>query len=78
MIEYCDVLLASQVDYEEPMGYKGKTPWITLNGEELADSQIIMENLGPKFSKDLSAHLSNEEKAVARSLRIMLEDHFLW
>ncbi|KAK7069366.1 hypothetical protein SK128_002949, partial [Halocaridina rubra] len=66
------------VDYEEPTGPKGKSPWITLNGEEIADSQLIMERLGPKYGKDFSTHLSPEEKVIARSMRIMVEDHFLW
>ncbi|XP_042863715.1 failed axon connections homolog [Penaeus japonicus] len=67
-----------QVDYEEPMGPKGKSPWITLNGEDMADSQLIMERLGPKFQKDLSSHLTAQEKAVAHSMRVMLDEYFLW
>ena len=36
-------------DYEEPQSAKGKTPWITINGEDIADSQIAMEYLAEKF-----------------------------
>ncbi|XP_050691501.1 failed axon connections homolog [Eriocheir sinensis] len=67
-----------EVDYEEPQGSKGKSPWITLNGEDLADSQFIMDHLGTKFAKDLSAHLSGEEKAVAHAFRNTLESNFLF
>ncbi|XP_050691503.1 failed axon connections homolog [Eriocheir sinensis] len=67
-----------EVDYEEPFGSKGKCPWITLNGEDLADSQFIMDYLGTKFAKDLSAHLSGEEKAVAHAFRNTLESNFFW
>ena len=30
-----------------------KSPWITLNGEDISDSQIIVETLARKFGKDL-------------------------
>ncbi|XP_047484501.1 failed axon connections homolog isoform X2 [Penaeus chinensis] len=67
-----------QIDHDEPMGVKGKSPWITLNGEDMADSQLIMEYLGPKYRKDLTSHLTPEEKAVAHSLQIMIDEYFLW
>ena len=57
---------------------KGKTPWITINGEDIADSQHIIEYLSKHFNIDMCAHLSDEERAVARSMRIMLEDHLYW
>ncbi|KAK7082016.1 hypothetical protein SK128_002001 [Halocaridina rubra] len=67
-----------QIDHEESLGPKGKSPWITLNGEEIADSQIIMDRLGLEYGKEFSAHLSLEEKAVAQAMRIMVEEHLLW
>ncbi|XP_063599116.1 failed axon connections homolog [Penaeus indicus] len=67
-----------QIDHEEPMGPKGKTPWITLNGEDMGDSQMIMEKLAAKFGKEFDTHLSQEEKAVAHSLRIMVDEYFVW
>ncbi|EFX81103.1 hypothetical protein DAPPUDRAFT_303601 [Daphnia pulex] len=54
--------------FEEPMGLKGKTPWITLNGDNIADSQLCMELLARKFHKDCSSHLSPKEQAIARGL----------
>jgi len=66
------------VDFEEPMGKKGKMPWITLNNEEFTDSSLIIELLSRKFQKDLSSHLSEEEKAVARAFQIMAEEHLYW
>lgn len=67
-----------EVDYTEPMGPKGKLPWITLNGESIGDSQLIIEKLGRKFGKDFSAHLTPKEVGVAQAMRIMTEEHFLW
>ena len=57
------------------MGPKGKMPWITLNVEEYADSTLIIDMLSTKFQKDLTAHLSSEEKAVGRAFQIMTEEH---
>ena len=59
-------------------GAKGKTPWITFNGENIADSQLIVEHLSRHFDLDMNSHLSREEKAIARSMRIMIEDHLYW
>ena len=40
-------------DHEFPLSpYTGKSPWVTLNGEELHDSQLIVEALTRKFGKD--------------------------
>lgn len=69
---------APQIDHEEPLGPKGKTPWITLNGEDVGDSQMIIEKLAAKFGKEFDAHLSQEEKAVAHALRIMVDEYFFW
>lgn len=65
-------------DFDEPMGPKGKTPWMTLNGVDTADSQLCIELLASKFKKDHSFHLTDEEKAVARAIQIMAEEHLYW
>lgn len=65
-------------DFEVPISPRGKTPWITLNGEDFSDSQLCVEMLSTKFRKDLGSHLSDEERAVARAFQIMMEDHFYW
>ena len=68
----------TQNDFKDPMGPKGKTPWITLNGKKMGDSQLCLELLAETFHKDFSGHLSAEEKAVARAFQIMAEDHLYW
>lgn len=68
----------TQNDFKDPMGPKGKTPWITLNGKKMGDSQLCLELLAETFHKDISGHLSVEEKAVARAFQIMAEDHLYW
>ena len=66
------------MDCEQPMGPKGKFPWITLNGEDFTDSQLIIEHLNSVFEKNFSYHLTTEQKATARAFRIMAEEHLLW
>jgi len=68
----------NQLDFEEMMGPKGKMPWITLNNEEFTDSSLIIELLSRKFQKNVSSHLTEEEKAVARAFQIMTEEHLYW
>jgi glutathione S-transferase len=46
---------------------KGQIPYISLNGQDYADSQFIIEFLGEKYNKDLTAHLSPADRGVARS-----------
>lgn len=68
----------TQTDFTEPFGPKGKMPWMTLNGEHIADSQICLEYLARKFNKNFSSHLTPEEQAVSRAMQIMAEEHLLW
>ncbi|KAB7500445.1 Failed axon connections-like protein [Armadillidium nasatum] len=65
-------------DDRYPYGPKGKAPWITLNGKDYADSQLIIEFLGKEFRKDFCNSLSKEEKAVSRAMQIMAEEHVLF
>lgn len=64
------------MDFEEPFGPKGKTPWITLNGEELTDSQLVMEELARRY--ELTDNLTVEQQAVARALTVMVDEHLIW
>ncbi|CAI9724091.1 Hypothetical predicted protein [Octopus vulgaris] len=70
--------LPYQVDYCFDMSPKHKTPWITYNGEVVSDSQFIIEYLNEKFNIDLSSHLTDEQRGVARAMRKMLEEDLLW
>ena len=67
-----------QIESEEPMGSKGKLPWITLNGEDYSDSELIIQKLQVKFNKFPDADVSKEDKAVGLAMRIMMEEHMLW
>jgi len=57
---------------------KGQLPFVELNGEEIADSSIIIKQLTDKFNSDLDADLTPEQKLVAHANIMMIENHFLW
>jgi glutathione S-transferase len=52
---------------------KGKMPYATIDGELVADSQIIIDRL--KAIADPDAWLSAEQKAQAVAVQRMVEDH---
>ena len=72
------ILTIFQVETEEPVGPKGKYPWITLNGEDHSDSSFIIDLLAKKFDKNFSSQLTEEQKGVARTLQVMVEEHIYW
>jgi hypothetical protein len=57
---------------------KGKLPYITLNGEDVADSYFCIRFLKAKFNVDMSAHLTPLEKANARAYMKMAEESIRW
>ena len=63
-----------KVDMTQPMSSKGKTPWMTFNGTDMADSQMCIEHLCEKIEGiDTEKDLSEEQKAISRATRIMME-----
>jgi len=57
---------------------KGQLPFVELNGEEIADSAVIIKELGRHFNFDSDAHLTSEQRNVAHATITMLENHFHW
>ena len=56
-------LRVAGIKYENDFDYPqhpvtSKSPWITINGEDIADSQRIIETLSRKFGKDLGYQTS--------------------
>lgn len=57
---------------------KGQLPFIELNGEEIADSAIIIRELSAKFEKDLNAGLTQDQRNIAHATISMIENHLVW
>lgn len=53
-------------------------PYITLNGEQVHDSQFCIEFLAKKMGKDLSEHLNEIERGMARAMFQLCEQSILW
>jgi len=65
-------------DFEEPMSEKEKSPWITINGTNIADSQIAIEYLTKKFSLDINKNLTSNELVISRAIRFLIEQDLYW
>jgi glutathione S-transferase len=59
-------------------GPKGKLPFIRHDGIELGDSESILDYLEQKFSVQMDNALGAADKAAARAIRLMCEEHLYW
>lgn len=63
---------------------KGKMPWIhapkILGDEKIGDSSIIIDALiaADPDTYDVDKHLSDEEKAIGRAFKVMVEESSYW
>lgn len=57
---------------------KGQLPFVELNGEEIADSAVIIKELAKHFDKDFDAQLTSEQRNVAHATAAMLDNHLHW
>lgn len=57
---------------------KGQLPFVELNGEEIADSVIIIKELAARFNHDLDLALTAEQRNVAHAMISMIDNHLAW
>jgi len=57
---------------------KGQLPFIEVDGEEIADSAVIVKELSRRNAADLDADLTSQQRGVASCAIAMLENHFFW
>ena len=72
------VICFLQNEHSYEMSSKGKTPWITYNGVDVADSQFCIEYLNEKFSVNLNKDLSAVDRSLARAFQKMTEENLYW
>jgi glutathione S-transferase len=53
---------------------KGKIPFVSIDGELMGDSQLIIDRLERAAAKPLDAGLAPRERAIGRAVRRMLEE----
>ena len=79
-------LILNKIPYENvyslKFSKKGQIPYIELNGEQIADSNVVIRTLSLKFGLK-EDHLSQVDKAIGHSVDRMVENHtckggFLW
>lgn len=72
-------LILQNVDHKMKFrSKKGQLPFIELNGEEIADSAIIIKELSSKFDKDLDVGLTQDQRNIAHATISMIENHLVW
>ena len=54
---------------------RGVLPFIELNGEEIADSEMIVKNLEKKYEKEMDGGLTNEQKNIQHAMLTMVDKH---
>ena len=57
-------------------GPKGKSPWVEIDGEPVADSGVIIETLAKRHGFDIDASLDPVARADARMWSLTFEEHF--
>jgi len=69
----------NKIDYENvysiKFSKKGQIPYIELNGEQIADSNIIIPKLKEHFKVDPDESLSSKDNAISHAITMMLENH---
>ena len=51
---------------------------MSYNGEEIADSELCIRYLNDKLGVDLDRGLTLEQKAVARAIQVLVNEHLQW
>lgn len=57
-------------------GPKKKSPWARIDGEVIGDSELIISRVKARLDVDHDQGLGPSERAIALSVKRMLEDHY--
>jgi len=75
-------LRANNIKYEVRQTWmqrssKGQLPFVELNGEQLADSQLIIKALSRKFKKEEEEKLTQTQMGISRAVDRLVESSFI-
>lgn len=70
-----DVPHEVRVENNPGKGPKGKCPWVVIDGDAIADSQLVIEAFAARYGLTDSAS-SPRQVAIATATRLMIEEHF--
>ncbi len=57
---------------------RGLLPFVELNGEEIADSEIIMKALAKQLDKDMDQGMGGDQMGVQHAMVAMVDNHLNW
>ncbi|MCB1691647.1 MAG: glutathione S-transferase N-terminal domain-containing protein [Pseudomonadales bacterium] len=57
---------------------KGKLPYVVIEGQKLADSELILQRLDEMTQGKLFGDLTPEERATGAAFTRLAEDHLYW
>ncbi|KAM8832747.1 failed axon connections homolog [Spinachia spinachia] len=64
--------------FDGKLSPQGKMPWIEYNKEQVFGTEFIIDFLEERLGAGLNAGLTPQERAVARAITKMVEEHFYW
>ena len=67
-----------QVDFNNLEPRTSDAPWITLDLEDICDSENCMRFLVERYALDLERGLTTADKAHLRAYSHLLENHLYW
>jgi len=67
-----------EVDFSGSEPRSQGTPWITLDLEDISDSQNCLQYIVEKYGVDEEKDFSDQEKSIARAYNHLLEHHLYW
>ena len=59
-------------------GHMCKIPWISVIGQDIADSQFIIEFLSKKFNVNFASGYSSVENGIARAFFQLVDESLVW
>lgn len=77
-MKYLGVEFEHVIEQDPRKTPKGKLPYMVIEGEKIADSELIFEKLNEMSQGKLYGDLTPQEKAVGFAFTRLAEDHLYW